>query len=66
MIRLHSRSLSDAWQIQRRRIIRETELFLEHALVRPEMKIEIPTVQVGRGSFLPWIRDSFWREVLDL
>ena len=66
MIRFAHRALADSWQTQRRRILRETEEFLESALSQPEMGVRIPRVRVGHGSFPSSLSRTFWNKVLDL
>ena len=66
MIRFRSRSLPLSWKKQRRRIIRETEQFLDHHLAHPEHSPRIPAVKVGQANFHPWMTDWFWGKVLDL
>lgn len=50
------------WQ---RRMIRETELFLEEQLRRPaHARIVIPAVPVGAGGFPRGFADAFWSQLL--
>ena len=65
MIRLHRQSLADSWEIQRGRIIQETEQFLAHHLAHPEEVVRIPAVKASQANFKPWMTDWFWRKVLD-
>jgi hypothetical protein len=48
----------------RRRVLRETEAFLELGLRQQSQKLIIPTVPVGQGEFLPGLSCAFWSQVL--
>lgn len=52
------------WAAIRRRMLRETEAFLEDALLHPENRIVIPTIRVGEGEFAPGRAALFWSQVL--
>jgi hypothetical protein len=52
------------WAVTRRRMLRETEAFIEDALVHPEHWIAIPTIRVGEGDFVPGHAALFWSQVL--
>jgi hypothetical protein len=54
----------ESWQQYRRRMIRETERFIEFHLRHPECIIEIPAKPVGQGGFPKQVSDWFWRMVL--
>lgn len=54
------------WETMRRRILRETEEYLERALRNPEMSVRIPTHRVGCGEFPRAYAIAFWRRVLML
>lgn len=55
---------TESWIALRRRIIRETEVFLEEGLRHPERQIVIPAREVGRGGFSPMFASVFWTQVL--
>ncbi len=63
-MRLSSSSQNDLWQHIRRKILRQTSLFLSIALERPELGVSIPTVPAGRGRFSRAFADDFWGRVL--
>lgn len=54
----------ESWRIFRRRMIRETEIFLEEGLRRPERHLRIPAIRVGSGRFPRGFADAFWSSVL--
>jgi hypothetical protein len=66
MIRLYRRPAQTTWERQRRRLIQETEQFLEHRLANPEVGVRIPAMEVNRANFQPWMTKWFWGKVLDL
>jgi hypothetical protein len=45
-------------------MLRETELYLEDALHRPEQHPRIPAIPVGSGSFPRGLAEVFWAQVL--
>ena len=63
MVRL-SRASLEAWFMIRRRMLRETEAFLEDALRHPERQIVIPAVRVGEAKFARTFAYLFWSQVL--
>ena len=48
MVRL-SRASLETWVMIRRRMLRETEAFLEDAMQHPERQVAIPAVRVGEA-----------------
>jgi hypothetical protein len=54
----------ESWQQYRRRMIRETERFIEFGLRHPDYVIEIPAKPVGQGGFPKQVSEWFWRMVL--
>jgi hypothetical protein len=64
MIRLNTPRRLESWQIMQRRMLRETEAFLEDALRHPERQVRIPAVPVGRGKFPRGMADAFWAMIL--
>jgi len=52
------------WAVLRRRMLRETEAFIEDALGHPEKWITIPTIRVGEGEFMPGRVALFWSQLL--
>jgi hypothetical protein len=52
------------WEAIRARMLRETEVFLEEGLRRPEQHRRIPAIPVGAGSFPRGFADLFWSQVL--
>lgn len=52
------------WEHMRRRMLRETEVFLEEGLRHPEKHLRIPAIAVGEGEFLRGYADIFWSSVL--
>ena len=58
------RSRVENWQFIRRRMIRETEHFLEDALQHPERRIVIPAIRVGTAEFPRGFAHAFWAQVL--
>jgi hypothetical protein len=64
VIRFRRPCLQDVWEEERRRIIRETEQFLEHHLAHPEHTVRIPAVRIGAASFPVWASHWFWDKVL--
>lgn len=63
MVRL-SRASLEAWVMIRRRMLRETEAFLEDALRHPEMQIVIPALRIGEAEFTRTFAYLFWSQVL--
>ena len=58
------RTRMESWQFIRRRMIRETEHFLEDALRHPERRIAIPAVRVGAAGFPRGFAHAVWAQVL--
>lgn len=54
----------ESWDEYRRRMLRETERFIEYGLAHPEDIIEIPAKPVGTEGFPRQISDWFWQTVL--
>ncbi len=54
----------DLYRDLRRRILAETEQFLNRCLAHPERVIRIPRIRVGAGSFSPQFARQFWAQVL--
>lgn len=54
----------ESWTVIRARMLRETEVFIEEALRRPEQQIQIPTLKVGSGAFTHMFAQAFWAQVL--
>jgi len=54
----------ESWTAIRRRIIRETEAFLEEGLRHPERHLIIPAVPVGKARFPAGLASLFWAQVL--
>lgn len=48
----------------RERLLRETAEYLHYHLTHPELTVEIPTIEVGSGSFPAYMAEHFWRHVL--
>ncbi len=63
---VRNRQPPELYQQLRRRMIRETEDFLEASLRQPNGQVRIPTIVVGRGRFTPRFARSFWQEMLGL
>ncbi len=63
MVRL-SRASLESWVMIRRRMLRETEAFLDDALRHPERQIVIPAVRDGEAEFTPAFAGLFWSQVL--
>ncbi len=63
MVRL-SRASLQSWVMIRRRMLRETEAFLEDGLRHPEHQVVIPSVRVGEAEFTPLFAGLFWSQVL--
>lgn len=55
---------SETWEMLRRRMLGETERFLEGALSRRRSVPRIPRVRVGAGRFRPDYAARFWHLVL--
>lgn len=52
------------WILQRARMLRETEQFLEEGLSRPDQHPRIPAIPVGSGTFPRGLGQVFWEQVL--
>ena len=63
MVRLSHASLQ-SWAIIRRRMLHETEAFLEDALRHPERQIVIPAVRDGEAEFTRGFAGLFWSQIL--
>ena len=57
--------LADSWDARRRRMIRETEHFLNKNL-KIKNPIVIPTVKFGVGKFPRSLTRLFWNKILGL
>jgi len=62
MVRRGNRK-DESWTAIRRRLIRETEVFLEIAL-RNENQMVIPARPVGAGGFSRNFAEAFWAQLL--
>lgn len=58
------RSRLESWTILRRRMLHETEAFLEDALKHPERQIVIPAVPVVEAAFTRGFAHLFWAHIL--
>jgi len=63
MVRVSTASL-ESWVMIRRRMLRETEAFLDDALHHPERQIAIPVVRVGEAEFTHGFACLFWSQIL--
>jgi len=59
-----SYSSEESWAQYRRRMLRETERFIEYGLRHPDEIIEIPSKPVGTGGFPAAVSQWFWGVVL--
>jgi hypothetical protein len=59
-----NRQSQDLYREMRKRILRETEDYLNACLKHPERAVRIPTVVVGHGVFAPAFARSFWGQIL--
>ncbi len=55
---------SETWQAYRRRMIRETEVFIEWGLKHPDEVVEIPVKPAEDGGFPRQMGEWFWGVVL--
>jgi hypothetical protein len=62
MVRASFASL-ESWVMIRRRMLRETEAFLDDALGHPERQIRIPVIRVGQAEFARGFAHLFWSQV---
>jgi hypothetical protein len=53
-----------SWEEYRRRMLRETEAFIEWGLAHPEEIVEIPAKPIGQGGFPAEVGKWFWNVVL--
>jgi len=53
-----------SWEDLRRRMLRETEVFLEEGLASPDRQVVIPVVRVGEAEFVRGFADLFWAGIL--
>ena len=53
-----------SWIAIRRRMLRETEVFLEEGLRHPERQLVIPAIPVGRTRFPRGFAHLFWSQIL--
>ena len=58
------RARLESWAVLRRRMLRETEAFLDDALRHPERQVVIPAVPVGEAAFPRGYAQLFWSYVL--
>jgi len=63
---VRNRQSQDLYREMRKRLIQETEAFLDESLRHPERSVRIPTVVVGHGVFAPAFAEAFWSQVLEL
>lgn len=54
----------EMWAVLRRRMIRETESFINDGLQHPERGIYIPRKEVGTGGWSVAFASVFWSQVL--
>ena len=54
----------ESWSQIRRRMIQETEHFINEALRNPDRRIIIPAIKVGSGEFPRGFAQKFWSQVL--
>ncbi len=54
----------ESWAAIRRRMIRETEAFLEEGLLHADRYRRIPAIPVGKGGFPRGFSDVFWSQML--
>ena len=54
----------ELWERRRRRMIAETETFLDSALREPYRGAVIPIYPVGRGRIPPVLSALFWKRLL--
>jgi len=54
----------ESWAVLRRRMLRETEAFLEDALRHPGRQVVIPAIPVGQAAFPRGYAQLFWSQVL--
>lgn len=55
---------AESWTALRRRMLRETEIFLEEGLRRGDAQYVIPAIRVGAGTFPAGLAEAFWSRVL--
>ena len=63
MVRLSHASLQ-SWAMIRRRMLRETEVFLDEALRHLNRQTVIPAIRDGEAEFTPLFAGLFWSQVL--
>lgn len=56
----------ESWADYRRRMLRETERFIEWGLRHPDKIVRIPIKPVSRGSFPRQVGEWFWNAVLSV
>jgi hypothetical protein len=61
---VRNRQSQDIYREVRKRMIRETERFLEECLRHPEHMVRIPAIPVGRGRFSRQFAGAFWTQTL--
>lgn len=54
----------EMWAVLRRRMIQETESFINDGLVNPEHAIYIPRREVGTGGWSVAFASVFWSQIL--
>ncbi len=54
----------ESWTVIQRRMLRETEAFIEEGLGCPERQVRIPTLRVGTGGFTRMFAQLFWAQIL--
>jgi len=64
MVALFGKKL-ESWEILRRRMLRETEAFLEKGLYESDHQVQIPAVRVGEANFTRGFADLFWARILE-
>jgi hypothetical protein len=58
------RTRKEDWESMQRRMLRETEVYLEESLRHPDSIVRIPRHPVGRGHFSRDFAEAFWERVL--
>ena len=53
-----------SWDQYRRRMLRETEAFIEWGLANPDKVVDIPAKPVGQGGFPAEVGRWFWNVML--
>ncbi|HOA75721.1 MAG TPA: hypothetical protein PL151_03850 [Phycisphaerae bacterium] len=59
-----SRMSPEMWAVLRRRMIQETEEFINDGLAHPERYVYIPRKEVGTGGWSVTFASVFWSQIL--